>query len=145
MSGNRFESWPETCRPRAKVAMLLSLFVVGVSGAWLPPGALRVSPESYTTLRTSGNSTLHQINLPANATYAAGPPLLISLVGDRFEIGRAYASLLGHETIEVFSKFLQVHGDGRAWVAWEDATPNRSKWRPAACNAYVRIDFDRFW
>ena len=81
--------------------MLLSLFVVGVSGAWLPPGALRVSPESYTVLRTSGNSTLHQINLPANATYAAG--------------------------------------------AWEDATPNRSKWRPAACNAYVRIDFDRFW
>ena len=57
-----------------------SLFVVGVSGAWLPPGALRVSPESYTVLRTSGNSTLHQINLPANATYAAGPPLLISLV-----------------------------------------------------------------
>ena len=45
---------------------------------------------------------------------------------------------------------LFVVGVSGAWlppfaVAWEDATPNRSKWRPAACNAYVRIDFDRFW
>jgi hypothetical protein len=34
---------------------------------------------------------------------------------------------------------------GHAWVAWEDATPSLEEWRPAACNAYVRIDFARFW
>ena len=72
MSGNRFESWRDLSATCAKVAMLLLMFIVGVSGAWLPPGALRVSPESYTVLRTSGNSTLYQINLPANAELEKG-------------------------------------------------------------------------
>ena len=36
-------------------------------------------------------------------------------------------------------------GDGHAWVSWEDATPQRTEWVPAACNPYVRIDLKRFW
>ena len=35
--------------------------------------------------------------------------------------------------------------DAHAWVAWEDATAEGEAWRPAACNAYVRIDLARLW
>jgi len=36
-------------------------------------------------------------------------------------------------------------GDAHAWVAWEDASPSREKWTPAACNPYVRIDLAGFF
>ena len=41
----------------------------------------------------------------------------------------------------------QAADDAHAWVAWEeDATPAGAVWRPAACNAYVRVDLaGRFW
>ena len=37
-------------------------------------------------------------------------------------------------------------GGQAAWVSWEDSTPELKKWRPAACNPYVRVAFSgRFW
>ena len=36
-----------------------------------------------------------------------------------------------------------VPSAARAWVAWEDGTADQ--WRPAACNTYVRFDFDQWW
>ena len=36
----------------------------------------------------------------------AGSPMLIKLVGDRIEVGRAYAQLLGNETINAYNAFM---------------------------------------
>lgn len=44
----------------------------------------------------------------------------------------------------------RIEADGarekaRAWVAWEDSTPDGAGWRPAACNPYIAVDLAGQW
>ena len=72
----------------------------------LPPGAARALP-TYKQIAISGNSTLWEMNLPENTSYASGAPLVVSLKGSRHEIGRAYVALLGDRTSATFETFLE--------------------------------------
>ena len=82
----------------------MCLALASLTLATAAPGAVRVVP-SYKHLASSGNSTLWELVLPENASYTAGAPLVVSLKGDRKEIGLAYASLLGEQTIRTWEAF----------------------------------------
>ena len=71
-----------------------------------PPGAHMVVP-TYRQLAAAGASALYEAVLPANATYPAGAPLLLTLKGSRKEVGRDYAVLLGNRSVHVFETFLE--------------------------------------
>lgn len=68
----------------------------------LPPltGYGIVEPAGFSVLRTSGQSALYEVLLPQGSSFASGPVLLANLTGDREELGRAYAELLGDEAID---------------------------------------------
>ena len=65
----------------------------------------RVTPNGYREVRRYGSSSLYEIVM--NGTqYASGVPQVVKLSGNRFEVGRAYAFLLGNETLATFDRFL---------------------------------------
>ena len=59
--------------------------------------------------------------------------------------GHARAAAAGGAVEEEARASALSDGGAHAWVAWEDATSPTTGWSPAACNPYVRIDFDAFW
>jgi hypothetical protein len=65
-------------------------------------------PSGFTTLRTSGNSTLFEAVLPANATVQqyTWAPLALRLVGSRKQIGHDYAALMHREAAFTLDTFL---------------------------------------
>eukprot|EP00662_Eupelagonemidae_sp_cell21_P052489 gene52489-53988_t len=91
------------------MAPLLSLLLVAAAGAIaaapLPSleGYTIATPNGFSLLRRSGLSALYTVDLPQ--PYGMGDVLLAQLTGDRREIGRAYAQLLGNETIDTMQRF----------------------------------------
>lgn len=69
-------------------------------------GYLTVKPIGFHKLRDTNLSALYSVELPPNASYMLGPVLVARLQGDRSEIGRAYATLLGEETTNTYNTFM---------------------------------------
>jgi hypothetical protein len=91
--------------------LLLGAAAVAMAAAPQPPPMVPgvrfadADDVTYRILRTSANSTLYAVQTPQNVSYSAGAPMLVKLVGDRIEVGRAYATLLGNETISAYNHF----------------------------------------
>lgn len=87
---------------------LAPLLLLACDAALSPiSGTAQAVPEDYRLLASSGASTLHEVVLPSTARYALGAPLVATLVGNRTEMGRAYATLLGDRTIATFTAFIE--------------------------------------
>lgn len=50
---------------------------------------------------------MFEVELEEGTVPALGPPLVVKLVGGRVEIGRAYADLLGNQTIDTYNLFVE--------------------------------------
>jgi len=88
--------------------LIFGSLVASVATAYpLPPisGYQFVEPEKFNILRSSGQSSLHEIVLPEDSEYVSGKVLIANLTGDREEIGRAYAELLGEEVMDTYELF----------------------------------------
>lgn len=72
---------------------------------------VRFATPSFRLVRSYRNSTLHETRLNGNENgqqYELGPAMVVTLRGvTRTEIGEAYGTLLGEETLDSYTRFME--------------------------------------